>query len=500
MPRRADSGGEAATSAAGSGKGGGADDLTAACAREPANDLGNARRLIARYGGDLLFADGVGWLVWTGTHWSAESGTTEARLRAHRTGEAIRREAEILQQEGPRDGEAAKDFADRIRKRRDWAVTSGNSRRVSAMIEEAVPYLSRQIAELDPDAFAFNVQNGTLELRHHDAGGVRLRKHRRGDMISKLSPVRFDRKADAPLFHAFLARVLPDPAVRAFLQRYLGYAMTGDTSEQCLVLLHGRGANGKSTLVELVSWLLGDYATALPFASLLHDDRRRGSEPTPDIARLPGARLVSASEPEIGQRFSESFVKQLTGGETITARNLNQPFFEFRPAFKLLLSFNHKPNVRGQDEGIWRRLHLVPFDVEIPPPERDLELLAKLKTEGPGVLNWLLDGLRLWLEDGLAVPEVVRAATDGYRVDSDPVGQFLAAATSPMPGARVQASLLYGAYAAWCRQAAYSPWSQNAFGRSLADRGLRKIRSRGMEYLDLQLDAAHDPGVEAEAG
>lgn len=511
MSGRSGSGGESAVRAAieaaevvdfpaGGGRGGGADDLTAACARQPANDLGNARRLMAHHGEDLLFAEGVGWLAWTGTHWSAERGVTEARQRAHRTGEAIRKEADILQDAGPHDGESPKDFAERIRKRRAWCVASGNSSRVTSMLQEAAAYLSRPVTDFDADAFLLNVANGTVELRHHDAGGVRLRKPRRKDLISKVSPVRFNRKADAPRFQAFLQRVLPDPAVRAFLQRYLGYTLTGDTREQCLVLLHGKGANGKSTLVELVSWIAGDYAHALPFASLLHDDKRRGSEATPDIARLPGARLVTAAEPEVGQRFSESLVKQLTGGETITARNLNQPFFEFRPAFKLLLSFNHRPAVRGQDEGIWRRLRLVPFEVEIPEPERDQDLLAKLKAEGPGVLNWLLDGLRLWLEDGLAVPEAVRSATEGYRVDSDPVGQFLAAATRQELGARVQASTLYKAYQAWCSEAAFTPWSSTAFGRSMADRGFRKVRSDGTFYLDLSLDTAFDPTLSGSTG
>ncbi|GAB4368110.1 MAG: phage/plasmid primase, P4 family [Kiloniellaceae bacterium] len=494
---------------------GGTENLDLLCAWQPKNDLGNARRLMLRYGQDLIYIEDVGWYCWSGKHWDGAAGDLEAQRLAHRVSAAMKDEAKALREHGAFDDETRKAFEDRIGKHYAWSVASGNSGKVHAMLREAVPYLARKLGDMDPDPFVFNTQNGTLHLKREryreedpdcpDPDAVRyiegvrasvtLRGHERDDRCSKISPVPYRAAATAPVFRAFLERVLPDPAVRGFLQRYFGYALTADTSEQCLVLLHGIGANGKSTLVEIVSWLLGDYALTLPFASLLHDDKRRGSEATPDIARLPGARLVSASEPEIGQRFSESLLKSLTGGETITARHLNRDFFEFSPTFKLVLSFNHKPNVRGQDEGIWRRLFMVPFDVTIPLAERDRDLLAKLREEGSGILNWLIEGARLWMEEGLAVPEKVRAATEAYRSESDPVGQFMASATRYLPGSTVQASRLYKAYTHWCHESAVTPLSQTAFGKTLGDRGYTKSRIGTYFYENLELDERHDPGL-----
>ena len=337
----------------------------------------------------------------------------------------------------------------------------------------------------------FNAANGTLELGA--AGGVETREHRREDLITQASPVAYEPEAEAPTWRAFLERALPDRAVQAFIQRYAGYSLTGDISEQSLVLCYGRGANGKSTLLEVLSHILGDYAKATPFASLLHDDRRRGSEASPDLARLLGARLVTAAEPEVGARFSEAMLKSLTGGERIPARHLREEFFEFSPKFKLWLSFNNRPSVRGQDEGIWRRLLLVPFDVVIPRPERDRRLVAKLKAEASGILNWALDGYRLWAESGLAVPEAVRAATDEYRLDSDPVGQFLQAAVGELKGGAVRARVLYSAYAKWCRENAVKPFSETAFGTIVPERGIRKEKAGAIFYRDIELK----PGYEA---
>jgi hypothetical protein len=195
--------------------------------------------------------------------------------------------------------------------------------------------------------------------------------------------VLYDPNAEAPIFHKFIREVVPDDEVRIFLQRFFGYCLTGSTKEQAILMLWGEGSNGKSTLVDLLNWLLGDYALVTPFASLLHTDQRRGGEPTPDLARMPGARLVSAAEPETGARFAESMLKQLTGGEKMTVRHLRQDFFEFKPQFKLCLSFNNKPYIRGQDEGIWRRLLLVPFNQRFVDADR-------LK-ENPGALPKIKD-------------------------------------------------------------------------------------------------------------
>ena len=189
------------------------------------------------------------------------------------------------------------------------------------------------------------------------------------------------------------------------------YCPTGVTTEQKLVFNYGEGGNGKSVFIDLIAKMMGPYAVSLPFASLLRDDRKRGAEATPDLARLPGARLVRASEPEKGSRFAEATIKAITGGEEITVRHLNHGFFDFVPHFKLTLSGNHKPAIRGQDRGIWRRFLLVPWEVNVPDEQQDKDLPAKLWAERDGVLNWILDGVRIWLECGLVVPD--RARGDG---------------------------------------------------------------------------------------
>ncbi|MEQ9447948.1 MAG: phage/plasmid primase, P4 family, partial [Rhodospirillaceae bacterium] len=210
--------------------------------------------------------------------------------------------------------------------------------------------------------------------------------------------------------------------------------------------------------------ILGNYGKAMQFSTLLRDDRRTGSGPSPALARLPGARAVFASEPEQSVQFSEGLIKSLTGGEPILARHLNQDFFEFTPQFKLWLAFNNKPTVRGTDTGIWRRLQLVPFTVTVPKEDRDPHLFDKLKAEASGILNWMLDGYRDWRDKGLAPPEAIVAATEHYREESDPVGGFLQDAIERAPDEhRIQVAALYEIYARWCKANAVRQFSQKAF-------------------------------------
>lgn len=454
------------------------------CAKFLRNDVGNAQRLRERFGKDLMWVREVGWFAWTGKHWSRDDGDRLAHIFAHRTAQGIWRECAALEKAAPDfdlDDEeqkaAAKTWGNNIVSHKKWARGAGNSGRLKSMLAEAQPYLMKDIEDLDPDPFLFNVQNGTLDLREVDP----LREHRRDDLITRISPAPFEPENGHPHFLTFLNRIIPDSATQVFLQRYIGYCMTGSVAEQVLLLCYGEGANGKSTLCDIISHLLGDYAMNIHFSSLLHNDRRGGSDATPDIARLPGARFVMASEPEMGAKFSESTIKQLTGADNVTARHLNRDFFEFKPQFKLLLAANHKPQVRGQDDGIWRRLLLIPFKQKIPLEERDRDLTAKLKAEGAGILNWMMDGARLWLERGLEVPDVIRTAVDDYRSESDPVGMFLEACTVKDEEGEVKARDIYGAYVVWCKDNALDPYRQSGFGKALTNKGYGSTK-RGIKY------------------
>ncbi len=459
-------------------------DLDAQLAKKLRNDMGNGERLRARHGEDLIFVRDVGWHVWEGDHWSRETGMEEAHKRAHETARAIFTEAETLDEEGDK------------KQHYKLAIESGGAGRIKAMLGEAAPYLTQPVAALDANPHLFNVQNGTLLL---EGSCEILRRHQRRDLITRVAPVAFDADAQAPKWRRFLNEVQPDVEIQNFLQRWAGYNLTGCTHEEVLVFLHGRGANGKTTFLDVIGGVMGGYAAQIPFQSLLHNEYRSGGDASPDLARLPGARFVTASEPETGARFSEATIKTLIGAKQLLVRHLRRDFFEFVPHFKLTLSGNNKPAVRGHDDGIWRRLLLVPFAVQIPREERIPNLLNELLAEKQGILNWMLDGCRLWLETGLQVPYAVRHETDIYRAESDHLGEFLAACTERVDGATEYAADVYQAYEKWCGENGVDPVKKNALGRRMTERGFTRDKQGTMVYLGLRLNSS-PLGPEAEVG
>lgn len=450
-------------------------------------DFGNAQRLLARFGDDLFFVHGVGYLAWDGTRWRTDQSDLAIRRFAHQTADRIREETTALRQEDS----GREDWRGHFK----WEKASQNSSRIEAMIREAKPYIERSVDAFDVNDFLFNAANRTLDLGQPpehwepDIEGpyIEPRKPHRDDLITLRAHAKYNPEALCPHWDRFLAEIAPDPAIREFLQRWSGYLLTGSGEEQVLVICYGLGANGKSTFMETIAHVLGEYAVGLPFASLLHNDRKRGSEATPDIARLRGARLVVTSEPDIGARFSESTIKQLTGGDRVTARDLHKGFFEFKPSFKLMLSVNNRPQVRGQDEGIWRRLLMVPFERVIPAGRRDRRLPDKLRLETSGILNWMILGYCKWRAGGLAVPDQVNEATRDYRESEDPVGSFLSSETQVEPNASVRASHLYKAYQRWCQENGDTAYSQKGFGRIITERGIPRSKSGVYFYRGIEL-------------
>jgi putative DNA primase/helicase len=263
---------------------------------------------------------------------------------------------------------------------------------------------------------------------------------------------------------------MPDPEDRAFLQRAVGYSLTGEVTEHVLLVVWGTGANGKSVFLRTVQHVFGSYAQQAP-VDLFVVKRPGSGGATPEIARLAGARFVAATETEQGARLAEALVKQLTGGDRAVARQLYQGYVEFDPTHKLWLTTNHKPQVRSTDEAMWRRLRVLPFGVTIPEDERDPDLYAKLITEAPGILRWAVQGLRHWQCDGLGDSPSVRAATEEYRKESDLIGQFIEECCVVGPKHSGTASDLYRAYDIWARNGGLRPWAQQSFGRTLGERG-----------------------------
>lgn len=440
-----------------------------ALSRKPRNDMGNAQRLIRRHGERLRYVKDVGWLAWHEGRWSLDQGERQAELLAQDVVDRLRDEADSVEEAGAWKRETPDGFQARVAGARKWAVASGNSGKITGMLGRAQAHLTVLPDVLDAHPRRFCVANGTIVL----GLPCRLEPHEPRDLITMISPVAWVRGEEhAPHFHRFIEQILPDEEVRAFVQRFLGYCLSGLGTEQALLLLHGAGANGKSTLVDLVAYIMGEYAATLNIRSLLRDDRATGSQATPDLARLPGKRFARTSEPEPNAQLAEGKIKELTGGEKITARHLNEGFFEFVPQFKLIVSMNNKPMIRGGDDGIWRRVLLVPFEVQIPREARDKALPDKLKAEAPAVLNWLIDGYEQWAEAGLMVPDAVRAATEAYREENDAVGEFLAsvAVISRDPLDRVPAGRLFSLYETWCKRNAQDPLSKNAFGKRLRQR------------------------------
>ena len=368
--------------------------------------------------------------------------------------------------------EAGAEDDDDLRKALSKHARSSEARnRIDNMLElgKSEPGIPITVDELDDDPWAFNCTNGALDLQTGQ-----LREHRREDLITKLAPVAYDPTAECPQFLAFLEQIMDgNQDLIRFLQRAIGYSLTGLTREQVLFLLYGLGANGKSTLLEALAMLLGDYAQQADFATFLV---RRNEGPRNDIARLRGARFVSATEAESGARMSEVLVKQLTGGDTVTARFLHQEFFDFKPEFKLWLAANHKPVIRGTDNAMWRRIKLIPFAVTIPESEQDKNLPAKLQAELSGILAWAVRGCLEWQEHGLGEPEAVKAATGEYREEMDVLGDFLAECCILELGATAKATELYRNYKSWCEQNGIRELSQRVFGSGLTERGVERQR------------------------
>lgn len=446
-------------------------------------DFANGQRLFLRHGGDIRMVDGVGWLVWDGNRYAVDKRSNAVRRMAHETVAAIRDEAFALRKDDrPQD---AKDLF-------GWMTASQSSARFSAMIREVEVYAEAKVDELDARDFVFNAADVSIDLGapdpdDPDAPMTRTRPPARDDLITMKGGAPHDPAADCPTWRAFLEDILPDPEVRGFLRRWCGYLLTGSIAEQCMVILHGEGSNGKSTLVSTLAHVLGEYAVSVPVASLLHDDRKRGSEASPDIARLRAARLVMASEPDLGARFSESTIKQLTGGERVTARALREDFIEFRPTFKIMLSCNTKPQIRGVDDGIWRRIRMVEFSRQFLDHEKDEALPDRLQDEAAGILNWMIDGYCEWREIGLAVPQAVREQTDLYRESQDQLGAFIRAEIGRDAAQSVQANRLYRAYVAWCKANAEDDISQTLFGRRMTERGFVKQTSGVTVYRGIYL-------------
>jgi len=508
--------------------------VTRWCAGLDQNDRDNGRRLVAWFGPDIKYVTGLGWLVWKGTHWQRDEADLDVRLLAQcivdkikleaieleasdRQKRILERSTELLKKQGELSAaeeriiKTAGEIMTALGKRRSsriaWAVTSGNSGRTKAMLEQAQSLQALPIDRLDADHNLFNVANGTLRFwkeldPDQPEGGSRMigrfefLPHDRAHLITKMADVEYHPEATAPFFHeTFLAKVQPEARWRTFIQVSTAVALLfGGNDEQRLFFHYGTGANGKSAFFELIGRLAGSYRQIASPESITGDGQRAGQQANPDIARLHNARLVTIEELPKNTPLKEELIKALTGGTKILARFLNKDFFEFMPQFTPMLSGNNKPAISGTDEGIWRRFLFVIWGIKIPEGERMLptELAARLDAERSGALNWLIEGALLYLQHGLDffTPPEAKAFAQDYREERDNVGVFAEVAIEkalPADGCKVQAGDLYKAYLRWCEANQLKPASNRSFGDRLSDLGFQKKRSNYYYYIDIRL-------------
>ena len=435
----------------------------------------NSRRFLKQFGDRVRFCHAWGkWLIWDGTRSKIDDGGAVMRL-AMAMADSVWMDAKEHR---------TKDVV-------DFAVATSGHGKLNAMLKLAAADVPVAVDELDATPWLLNCSNGTVDLRTGE-----LRPHRREDNLTKLCPTNYNPDAGSYCWDRFLEGVFDAPTID-FMQRFLGYCLTGDVSEQILAVFYGVGSNGKSTLLNAIQDTLGtDFSTAAPPSLLM--EKKTETHPT-ELAGLFGKRLIIAQETNQGARLAESTVKQLTGGDIISARRMREDFWQFSPTHKLVLVTNHKPRVKGTDHAIWRRLVLIPFNNKFWNPDKgetgptelrqDKTLSVKLKAEAEGILAWMVQGCLDWQRTGLQIPDSVRAATAEYRSEQDTLGRFAETCCIRSNAVRVKFSSLFNELEKWCSEGGDNVPSKRFVGSWLKDNGFKEASNNGRWYLGIALKA-----------
>jgi len=439
------------------------------------SDLGNADAFVSLHGSRVRFDHNAGrWLIFNGSVWCQDVDGQVHRLAI----DCIRKRylaASLISDDMKRQKIIA------------WALKSEDLYRKNALLDHAKNMLqiATTIDRFDLDPMLLGVKNGVIDLRIG-----RLLRGQPDHMVSKCCSCEFKPDAKCPRWEQFLGEIFSgDREIINFIQLAIGYSLTGLISEQVFFMLHGRGANGKSTFLETIKLMLSDYA-ATTQPTTFEASRFDGDRQTNDIAALKGTRFVTASEVREKSRFNEARLKSLTGGDTITARFLHREFFTYQPSFKVWLAVNHVPKVDDTSIAFWRRVHLIPFERQFLDHERDPHLKEKLIEEITGILSWAVAGCLAWQKEGLPIPTKIRAATDNYRNSSDIVVQFLKDCTIQGEDMQVEAGRIYDAFKKWCETNGESWMTGTMFGRRMREIGYERGKTsetRRYQYLKIGL-------------
>ena len=438
------------------------------------DDTGNAERFRDLFGESVRYNyTDRAWMWYDGRRWKSDDTGEPKRMLDEMLG--IMAGEDQLDLYRDEEGEILKRYQAHIKKSR----SSGSK---TAALKEAEHLLPVTAEELDRDPYLLNTPSGVLDLR---SGAVR--PHDAGLYISKICNSEYTETCPTPVWDRFLDDIFDgDREMIGFFQRAAGYSLTGVTDEQCAFFAVGSGRNGKTTAINVLLDIMGDYACNMQPDSLMV--KPNGNAINSDIARLRGVRLASTVEPDEGMRLAEGLLKQLTGGDVVTARKLYGNEFEFRPQCKIWMATNHKPIIRGTDLGIWRRIYIIPFDVQIPAHKVDKTLKYKLRAEMPGIFKWILDGCLMWQKEGLNPPLSVQAAVENYHREMDVISRFLDDCCEAVAYETVSAADLYAAYKRWCYDNTEYCMPSVKFGKEMCAR-YERVRGTGgaRKYRGLRL-------------
>ncbi len=445
-------------------------DMTETLAKFGETDTDNAQRLAARYANKIVYTKGRGWLVYKQGRWLPDA-VTECIEFAKDTARHIADETKHLVTD---EAKAA---------RAGFAKASLSKGALDRMVDLTKGLVTVEDSQLDADPWLFNTANGTIDLR---TGYIE--KHDPSDLLTQFAPVVSDRRAKCPVFKTFLKRITNnDKKLMRYMQKCVGYTLTGQTGEQVFFFCYGKsGSNGKSTFINLIRDMLGDYGRHTPTESLM--TKQYDNAIPNDMARLAGVRMVTAVEANFNRHLDEAKLKAMTGGDPITARFMRQEHFTFVPTFKLWMGANDRPRVRGTDTALWRRIRVIPFNVQIPEAECDKDLPAKLKAEFPGILAWAVRGCLAWQRKGLKEPASVGQAGNEWAQAADHVKRFVGEVLTSDPTNKIAALSMYEHYTQWCTRNGETPLDMTKLKDSLAiSHNIKHKRSnRGSEWVGVK--------------